>query len=387
VKTFVLTDVSRGLWVEEFALGDGSSSLHAPPGCSVTKKRLRGGRRDGVDLIQVDNGALSFSVAPTRGMGIWRGAYRGDRLGWDSPVADGPVNPSYVDLLGHGGIGWLGGFDELLARCGLVYNGAPYFEGGVLHPLHGRIANIPASYVAIHVDEAPPHEIVIEGRVEETYLFGGGIGMITRISTVPGSNRMTVRDEFVNLKDHPVEMQILYHWNFGPPYLEEGSRFVAPIKTLVPRDARAVEGLDNHAVYGAPEPGFVEQVYFCELHDENGQTATMLRNRAGDKGVVLRHATSGLPRFSLWKNTGGPRDGYVTGLEPATNFPNPRPFEKARGRVLTLPVDGRHVAEMTLEALQGADAVAGVEAEIARIQGRAEPVIHTVPKEPFSVEG
>ncbi len=74
MKTFVLTDVSRGLWVEEFALGDGSSSLHAPPGCSVTKKRLRGGRRDGVDLIQVDNGALSFSVAPTRGMGIWRGA-------------------------------------------------------------------------------------------------------------------------------------------------------------------------------------------------------------------------------------------------------------------------------------------------------------------------
>jgi len=387
LKTYELTDVSRGLWVEDFALGDGSSDLQAPPGCSVTKRRLRGGRRDGVDLIRVDNGALSFSVTPTRGMGIWRGAFRGDRIGWDSPVADGPVNPSHVDPLRHGGIGWLEGFDELLARCGLVHNGAPHVDGGVLYPLHGRIANIPASYVAIHVNEAPPHEIVIEGRVEESFLFGRGIGMITRISTVPGSNRMTVRDEFVNLKDQPVEMQILYHWNFGPPYLEEGARFVAPIKTLVPRDARAAEGLSSHAVYGGPEPGFAEQAYFCELLETDGRTAAMLRNKTGDKGVALRYATEQLPCFTLWKNTGGLRDGYVTGLEPGTNFPNPRPFEKARGRVLTLPVHGRHVAETTLEVLQGADAVAGVEAEIAKIQGRAEPVVHPAPKEPFSVEG
>lgn len=387
MKTHELTDAARGLWVEDFALTDDSSTLKAPPGCSVTKQRLRGGRRDGVDLITVDNGALSFSVIPTRGMGIWRADFRGDRIGWDSPVADGPVNPAYVDLLGHGGIGWLGGFDELLARCGLVHNGAPYFDEGVLHPLHGRIANIPASYVAVHVNQAPPHEIVIEGRVEESFLFGGGIGMVTRISTVPGSNRMTVRDEFVNLKDHPVEMQILYHWNFGPPFLEEGARFVAPVKTLVPRDPRAVEGLGSHAVYGGPEPGFGEQVYFCELHESGGETAAMLRNRAGDKGVALRYELGQLPCFSLWKNTGGLRDGYVTGLEPGTNYPNPRPFEKARGRVLTLPVDGRHVAETTLEVLRGADQVAAVEAEVAQLQARGEPVVHPVPKEPFSVEG
>lgn len=387
LKTYELTDVSRGLWVESFSLEDGSADLSSPAGWSVTKQRLRGGRRDGVDLIRVDNGALSFSVAPTRGMGIWRGSFRGDRIGWDSPVADGPVNPSHVDLLADGGIGWLGGFDELLARCGLVNNGAPYLDGGTLHPLHGRIANIPASYVAVHVNEAPPHEIIIEGRVEESFLFGGGIGMITRISTVPGSNKMTVRDEFVNLKDHPVEMQILYHWNFGPPYLEEGARFVAPIKTMVPRDAQAVEGLDSHSVYGAPEPGFAEQVYFCELYESSGRTVTMLRNKAGDKGVALRHQTGQLPCFSLWKNTGGLRDGYVTGLEPGTNYPNPRPFEKARGRVVILPVDGRHVAEMTLEALRDPDAVAAVEAEIAKIQNRREPVVHPVPKEPFSVEG
>ena len=64
-----------------------------------------------------------------------------------------------------GGLGWLDGFDELLARCGLENNGAPYEvkavnpDGSERHTtfgLHGKIANIPASYVAVHVGDEPP---------------------------------------------------------------------------------------------------------------------------------------------------------------------------------------------------------------------------------------
>ena len=83
----------------------------------------------------------------------------------------------------------------------------------------------------------------------------------------------------------------------------------------------------------------------------------------GDKGVVLRFQNDQLPAFTLWKNTGGLRDGYVTGLEPGTNYPNPRPFEQARNRVVTLPVDGRYVTETTLQVLATSEAVAAVEAE------------------------
>ena len=211
----------------------------------MKKRRLRGGRREGVDLIVVDNGALRFSIVPTRGMGLWNGWYEGNRLGWDSPITDGPINPSLVNLAAAGGLGWLDGFDELLARCGLENNGAPFEvktvkpDGSESHAtfgLHGKIANIPASYVAVHVGAEPPHEITVEGHVEESRLFGPQIRMETRITTVPGSNFLVVRDEFVNLKEQPVEMQILYHWNFGPPFLDAGARFLAPIKSVTPRD-------------------------------------------------------------------------------------------------------------------------------------------------------
>ena len=41
-------------------------------------------------------------------------------------MADGPVNPAFVNLSGLGGLGWLDGFDELLARCGLALEWRPF---------------------------------------------------------------------------------------------------------------------------------------------------------------------------------------------------------------------------------------------------------------------
>ena len=255
--------------------------------------------------------------------------------------------------------------------------------------LHGKIANIPASYVAVHVDNEPPHEIVVEGHVAESRLFGPQVQLITRIATVPGSNTFVVRDELVNLKDQPIEIQLLYHWNLGPPFLGPGSRFVAPIKSVTPRDAQAQEGIKEHGLYGGPEPGTTEQAYYYELHagpTGDARTVAMLRTKQGDKGVVLRFPVDRLPAFTLWKNTAGLRDGYVTGLEPGTNYPNARPFEQARNRVVRLPVDGRFVAETTLEVLATVEAVAAVEAEIQALQARGAAKINLKPVEPFAPE-
>lgn len=397
MPTYPLTDLARDLWVENFSLSAADLNLATPHSWSVTKRTLRGGRREGVDLVQVDTGTFSFSVLPTRGMGIWKGNYHGDRVGWVSPVKDGPINPAFVNLMNWGGLGWLEGFDELLVRCGLENNGAPYSDKSVnpdgterhtLYGLHGKIANIPASLVTLHVSDKAPYEITLEGHVDETKIFGPQLRMTTKITTVPGSNKLTVVDLFTNMKDVPCDMQVLYHWNFGPPQLEEGSRLVAPIKTLVPRDPRAQEGLGHFDVYGAPEPGFAEQAYFMEMQaKEDGKTLAMLRNRAGDKAVALRFNRSQLPCFTLWKCTSGHNEGYVTGLEPATNFPNPKPFEKERNRVVTLPPGGSHTTETTLEILNTTEAVSEVEAEIQALAKLGSPTIHRNPVEPFTREG
>jgi hypothetical protein len=401
MPTFTLTDVSHEVWVEDLTVDAAELGLAATAPWSLAKRHLRGGRRDGVDLIIVDNGALRFAVVPTRGMGLWKGFFQGSYLGWESPITDGPIHPALVNLASAGGLGWLEGFDELMARCGLENNGAPFevksigadgSENRVSFGLHGRIANIPASYVAVHVDPEPPHEITVEGHVDETRLFGPQLRLETRYTTVPGSNRLTVRDEIINLKDQPGEFQLLYHWNFGPPFLDGGARFAAPIRSVAPRDARAQEGIDGHDRYDGPQPGYTEQVYLYDLasgpdplgEESAGPTLAMLRSAAGDKAVVLRFRKDQLPAFTLWKNTAGLRDGYVTGLEPGTNYPNPRPFEQSRGRVVTLPPGGRYVAETVLEVLATPAEVTEVESEIRQIQARVKPTVHARPVEPFS---
>ena len=115
-KSWILTDAEQDIWLETFKLTPPDLGMEG--NWFVEKRVLRGGPGDGVDVIEVHNGALSFSILPTRGMGIWKGQYNGLDIGWNSPVR-GPVHPNLVDLQDRGGLGWLAGFDEVIVRCGL----------------------------------------------------------------------------------------------------------------------------------------------------------------------------------------------------------------------------------------------------------------------------
>jgi len=85
------------------------------------------------------------------------------------------------------------------------------------------------------------------------------------------------------------EMQLLYHCNIGPPFLEAGSRVLAPIREMAPLTARAAEAIDTYDTYPGPAAGFAEQVYCYDLlADGAGKTAAMLYNAAGDRGIALR---------------------------------------------------------------------------------------------------
>ena len=63
---FVLTDVERNIASESVRIDEGVLSLGAGQDWSVEKTTLRGGLQDGVDLLTVDNGHLSFQIIPTR---------------------------------------------------------------------------------------------------------------------------------------------------------------------------------------------------------------------------------------------------------------------------------------------------------------------------------
>jgi hypothetical protein len=352
----------------------------------VVRRTWQGGLSDGVVSVEINNGRLQIDVLPTRGMGIWRVRPLGDgevgSIGWKSPIR-GPVHPAFVDLGEPSGLGFLDGFDELLTRCGLESNGAPEFDEGtgrLKYPLHGRIANKPAHQVELTID-TDKREIALRGVVEETRFHFLKLRMTSTITTKFGSSSFTIRDEVENFSASPATMQMLYHVNFGLPLLDAGARIVAPVKTIVPRNERAAGGIKTWDGYAAAEPGFEEMVYFFELNaGENGATRTLLKNAHGTRGVSLVFNKQQLPWFTLWKNTTGEPDGYVTGLEPATNFPNPRTFETAKGRVVTLAAGQKQLFDLTMEIHGSPREVSAAEAAIEALQAGRKPRIHEQPQ-------
>jgi hypothetical protein len=392
-KSWILTDTLNDVWLDSFAVGNDSLRLATPHDWSIRKRTLRGGLRDGVDLIEVHNGALSYSVLPMRGMGLWRGEYRGNFLGWRAPVS-GPVHPKFVRLDERGGLGWLAGFDEWLCRCGLESNGPPGEDvftnpaGGTIRhglTLHGRIANLPAHFVEVRVNLDPPYEMCVMGRVEEGCLFFPHFCLTSSYTTVPGSNRVVIHDVVENRRAESAEMQILYHCNLGPPFLEAGSRVVAPIRELAPLTPRAAESMDTFDTYAGPTPGFAEQVYCYDvLGDPGGRAMALLYNSVADRGIALRWNRNELPCFTVWKNSAAVEEGYVTGLEPATNYPNFKSFERQQGRVRLLSPGGRWECSWSIEVHDTSAEVSKALGEVVALQAHARPVIHRTPQPRFS---
>jgi hypothetical protein len=348
---------------------------------AVRTRRLSGGLREGVLLVELVAGDTKVFVLPDRGLGLWKMMADGIELGWQSPV-HGPVNPRFVPLADSSGLGWLDGFDELVARCGLVSNGAPDFDASerLSHGLHGRIANLPAHHLDVTLDEAAG-TITLTGAVDETRFLAHALRMTTSLTLHADRHRVAWTDSVKNISDRPATMQMLYHVNFGPPLLGPGAELVAAIEELAPRDAAAVADAATWDRYVSPLGGRGEQVHFARVKPgADGLAMALLVGPDSRNAASLSWRAETLPCFTLWKNQGGLADGYVTGLEPGTNYPNPRSFEESQGRVVPLAPGASIRFDLAIEHFAGA----AIDAARQRMVVGGKPVIHPQPKPGWS---
>lgn len=347
--------------------------------------RFVGGRADGVEIVRINTGAAVIHVLPTRGMAIWNIESESIRYGWDSPVG-GPVHPSLVPVFDPNGLGWLEGFDELVTRCGLESNGAPEHDdqGRLVYPLHGRIGNVPADGLQIEYDEVSGRLELI-GDFRESRLFFTNFRLRSRLRVHAGRATVEILDDVTNEGSRPTSMQLLYHINVGVPVLENGSKLIAAIEELAPKDSLSAGEIDGWNDYGAPESGYTERVYFAKLRsDESNLTTAMLQNADASQALAVTFGTKTLPRFIVWKNTADRADGYVTGLEPATNYPNTRSFEASHKRVIEVQPEETVCFRVTLDPLTDAERVAEVRQRIEKIAGDLPPSIHSTPRPGWS---
>ncbi|WPC76604.1 aldose 1-epimerase family protein [Vibrio porteresiae] len=382
---FLLTHAATGSDVGNWQVTSSTLGMTSGPAFSIEKRQLHGGKQAGVDVLVINNGELSVTLVPTRGMGIYQVARQGHRiLGWDSPVKE-IVNPAYIDLESRNGLGWLDGFNEMMVRCGFEWTGHPgYDDDGHLLTLHGRVQNTPASMVKVIIDDQPPHKITVLGQVAERTFKKTQLVTMTELQTVPGSNAFSIHDTLTNVADYDDEYQIIYHSNFGRPILEKGAKVTIAASEISPFNDYAKAGLKDWQTYMGPTKGFDEMVFNLKsLGDSKGNTLAVLNNQAANSGVSIQYNVKQLPVIGLWKNTDTESQGYVTGIEPGTSYSYNTKLQRPLGLVPTIKAGESKHFDLTYTVLRSSDEVKGALKQVANImKGKEVKLV----KEPLAKE-
>ena len=387
-REYVITCFDSGIHHETLQIGPAEAGpLAGSDQWQIRARELRGGESHGVQVVTLNNGVLELSILPTRGMGVWQGRFRNLPLGWQSPVKR-PVHPAFVNLHDRNGLGWLNGFNELMCRCGLAFNGPPGADEGTAITLHGRIANLPAHRVVVRVDHSGPGTIEVQGVVDEASMFGTALRLTSTVRMQAGSSRCDFIDEITNIGGSETPLSLLYHINIGQPFLDAGAENRVACRELAPRDPHSAKGVEQHAVYGPPTVGLPEEAfYYRPVGDAQHWSTAVLKNKAATAAFAVHYRIDQLPCFTVWKNTQSLAEGYVTGLEPGVNLPNFRAYERQQNRLPKLAPGASYRSEFAWEF---ADDTTGVQKLVDRVntlQQAVTPIVHTTPQPGWSPAG
>jgi hypothetical protein len=298
----------------------------------VRKVAFQDGKARGVEALEFTTGSgFAFTVLLGRGMDVSSAAFNGASLCWRSGV--GEVAPEFFEPQG---IGWLRSFGGgLLTTCGLTYLGAPCEDEGEQLGLHGRISNTPAESVC-HDREWRGESLAMwaRGKVREARVFGENVLLTRTISAWGGESRIRIEDEIRNEGFERAPLMVLYHFNFGFPLLDKGTKLYAPSRRAILREGKKTVARSRWQVFPAPQPRFREEVFYHDMQpDKGGWVTVVLANehflRRQGLGVYIRYRQRELPRFVQWKMAG--EGTYVLGLEPANCWVEGRGEERRRG--------------------------------------------------------
>lgn len=287
-----------------------------------------GGRADGLRFYEVKTGGgLAYTVLPGRCLDIAALSYRGVNISF--LCKNGLIKPEYGVPAPGAFPGYLTG--GMLFTCGLLNTGTECTDtDGSFHPAHGRIGITPAEQACGRAFwQGDDYVLECSGLMRESRLFGDCLTLSRTITSKLGENTVEICDTLENLSCEDTEFAVLYHFNFGFPFLSEDLSVRFPECKVTPRTEHARAGLSEATVMTPPVDGLEEQCYFREPKGENGWVSVTLENAGLGVGARLRYERENLPVLVQWKSM---RSGdYALGIEPSNGYLNGRPNERTGG--------------------------------------------------------
>lgn len=282
----------------------------------IKRYRLLDGREKGVECIDIEGtNGLSFTAVPDRCLDISALRYMGKNICYRS--INGVSGPSYYK--GTDQSRRENFFYGMLSTCGLENTGQGCTVDGKTYVQHGSLNQFPAEDVRIERYGAKLEPSVrITGTVTQ-YLFREYHYLVHReIDYYDRTSKIRICDRVENRSCGDVPVCIMYHYNFGYPFLSEALKLTIPSKLEGCKNEDAERGLSTMLQVTPPMGGYRPQVFYHSFEGDGFHTVT-LENQELSIGVRLSFHGSTLPKLNYWKMLG--EREYVLALEPCNQFP------------------------------------------------------------------
>lgn len=317
------------------------------------------GRAENLRAVEVKNGALRFLAMADKCLDIAQLEYQGMTLSFTAKP--GLNGRNQFDTHGEEALRSIMG--GLFFTCGLQNICAPCETDGVEYPMHGRIRTTPAEHLCSDAFwESDRYVLQLQGEMRESHLFGANLLLRRTIRTVFGSARIDIIDEVENQTPEEADLMLMYHCNFGYPFLRPGTRLVLPSVSVRGREPWSQAHLDQWQRMPAPADGETEYVFLHELRsDENGRSFAALVNDELGFGVRLDFDRRVQPYFMQWMSC---RSGdYVLGLEPSNSSVYGRKYHEKEGTMHRIAPFGKETFPLSFTILKDHADIAAAEAQ------------------------
>lgn len=254
-------------------------------------------------------------------------------------IKDGPAYGKKMILVNNGPLEVMFNADNALDIAWVKYNGQNIsflskngfnsnagafrqkFEGGFLYTcgidnvsgcesdkiVHGSLHHKKAENISVKTDD---EKVVVSGEVVNSYLFGDNVLMVRNYEIY--SDRIEIHDSLTNQGFVNAEYVLLYHTNFGYPFLDDGIELSFDEKETIPANPKTNSTLHLDKVITSPLDDDTEDLYYQILN--KGEVT--LNNKKLGIGCKMQFDTKAFPYLVEWRNLVS--GDYVLGIEPST---------------------------------------------------------------------
>lgn len=331
--------------------------------------QYREGRAAGMRAVQAVCGPLSFVVMEDKALDICEASYYGTPIHFLAKT--GLMGRGAYDT--HGLEAQRSIMGGMVFTCGLENICAPYAAAGKEYPMHGRMRTTPAEHVCADCRwEDGCYCITISGEMREAELFGENMVIRRTIRAVYGEDSITITDQVINDSFRPEPAMLMYHCNFGYPFLQEGCRILLPTQAVTPRDEASAPYTGQYGRMDGPVDNAPEQVFLHQLRaGPEGDTFAAVINDETLQAVRISFNRRQLPYFMEWKSTAS--GDYALGLEPANSSVYGRGFHEQAGTLHHLGPQESETYTVRLSFFQGRQAISQLEDQYQDVMKETTP--------------